>query len=151
MLYLIAQNIRSLYNVGSLFRTADVFGVDSIILGGYTGFPPRKEITKTALGADAWIHWERHWHTHTIVKKLKDQGVTIVALESGIKNSMPLPEYKPTFPLAIIVGNEKNGISKTLLDLADHIVEIPLQGQKASLNVGIAAGVALYHMRHHNH
>ena len=144
--YLIAQNIRSLFNVGSLFRCADVFGVKKVFLCGYTGFPPRKEITKTALGADEWVVWERCWQTHLLVKQLKKQGIRIVVLETGEK-SQPLPNFKPKFPLALVVGSETRGVSKSILTLADEVVRIPILGKKESLNVAVAAAVALYQIR----
>lgn len=96
-IYLIAQNIRSLFNVGALFRWADVFGVKKIYLCGWTGFPPRKEISKTALGAEEWVLRERHWQTHLLIKKLKKQGVRIAVLETG-KKAKSLPAYGPSFP-----------------------------------------------------
>jgi len=145
-IYLIAQNIRSLFNVGSLFRCADVFGVSKIYLCGYTGFPPRQQIAKVALGADSWIPWERCWQTHLLIKKLKQQGIKVVALESGAGGTS-LPKFRPTFPLALIVGSETNGISQTVLKLADEIVYIPMLGQKESMNVAVAASVALYQLR----
>ncbi|MFA6215462.1 MAG: TrmH family RNA methyltransferase [Patescibacteria group bacterium] len=145
-IYLVAQNIRSLFNVGSFFRIADVFGVKKIYLCGYTGFPPRKEISKTALGADEWIPWERHWQTHLLLKKLKKQKIKIVVLETG-KASIPLPKFKPEFPLALVVGSETRGVSKSILALADEIVKIPMLGKKESLNVAVAAAIGLYRLR----
>ncbi len=145
-IYLICQNIRSLFNVGSLFRCADVFGVSKVYLCGYTGFPPRKEISKTALGADEWVSRERHWHTHLLIKKLKKQGVRIVVLETG-KESLPLPKFKPQFPLALVVGSETRGVSKKVLVLADEVVKIPMLGKKESLNVAVAAAIVLYRLR----
>jgi len=142
-IYLIAQNIRSLFNIGSLFRCADVFGVAKIYLGGYTACPPRKEISKTALGAEEWVPWEKHWQTHVLVKKLKKQGIKIVVLETGSK-ALALPAFKPDFPMVLIVGSEVNGVSKSLIKLADEVVEIPMIGKKESLNVAVAASVALY-------
>ena len=147
-LYLIAQNIRSLFNVGALFRCADVFGVDKIFLCGYTGFPPRKEISKTALGADTWIPWERHYQTHRLLTKLTSEGVRLVALETD-EGAYNLPAYSPTFPMALIVGSEVNGISAKVREYADDIVRIPMVGKKESLNVGVAAGVALYELSKH--
>ncbi len=146
-IYLIAHNVRSLFNVGSFFRCADVFGVDKIYLCGYTGFPPRDQISKTALGADEWLKWERKKQTLTLVKKLKKQGIKIIALETGEKTT-PLPKFKPKFPLALIIGNEIEGIPKSLLAQADEVVKIPMLGQKESLNVAVAASIALYHLRY---
>lgn len=145
-IYLVAQNVRSLFNVGALFRCADVFRVKKIYLCGYTGFPPRKEISKVALGAETWIPWEKHWQTHTLLRKLKSEGVRIVALETG-KKFISLSRYKPHWPMALVVGSETNGISKKILELADDKVFIPQFGRKESLNVAVAAGIALYQLR----
>ena len=145
-IYLIVQNVRSLFNVGSIFRCADVFGVKKIYLCGYTGTPPRDQISKVALGAEKWIEWGKHYHTHLIIKKLKEQGVRIVALETGEKTKF-LSKYKPKFPLALVVGNEVKGITKPILKLADDIVSIPMVGKKESLNVAIATGISLYQLR----
>ncbi|MDD2807288.1 MAG: TrmH family RNA methyltransferase [Patescibacteria group bacterium] len=145
-IYLVVQNVRSLYNVGSIFRCADVFGVDKIFLCGYTGFPPRKEISKTALGAETWIPWERQWQTHLVVKKLKTAGFKIIALETG-EHNVSLPKFKPAGPIALVVGSEVNGISRSILALADKKVVIPMLGKKESLNVAVATGIALYALR----
>lgn len=145
-IYLVVQNVRSLFNVGAMFRCADVFSIDKIYLCGYTGFPPRDQITKTALGAENWIDWERVRQTPTLIKKLKKQGFQIIALETG-KKTKPLSKFKPKFPIAFVVGNELKGVSKNVLDLVDEIVEIPMLGEKDSLNVAIAAGIAMYELR----
>ena len=145
-IYLVLQNVRSLFNVGAMFRCADVFGVSKIYLCGYTGFPPRDQISKTALGADKWISWERKRQTLILLKKLKKQGFQIVALETG-KKAKPLPKFKPKFPVALVVGNEINGITESVLNLSDEIVEIPMYGKKNSLNVAIAAGIAMHGLR----
>ncbi len=145
-IYLVAQNVRSLYNVGALFRCADVFGVAKVYLCGYTGAPPRKEISKTALGADDWIPWEKQWQTHVIIKRLKAQGVRIIALETGDVTTS-LPKFKPTYPVAIVVGSETRGVSPAILALADEVVSIPMFGQKESLNVAVAAAIGLYELR----
>jgi tRNA G18 (ribose-2'-O)-methylase SpoU len=145
-IYIIVQNIRSLYNVGAIFRCADVFGVSKIYICGYTGFPPRNQISKTALGAEEWIFWERKKQILPLLRKLKKQGVKIVALETG-KKTKPLPKFKPKFPVALVVGNEIKGISRGVINLADEVVEIPMCGRKDSLNVAVAAGVALYRFR----
>ncbi|OGY44248.1 MAG: hypothetical protein A2729_04885 [Candidatus Buchananbacteria bacterium RIFCSPHIGHO2_01_FULL_39_14] len=145
-IYLIVQNVRSLFNVGAIFRCADVFGVKKIFLCGYTGAPSRKEISKTALGAETWILWEKQWQTHLLVKKLKKQGIKIVVLETS-QGAKPLPKFKPAFPLALVVGSETKGVSKKILVLADQVVKIPMLGKKESLNVSVAAGIALYQLR----
>ena len=145
-LYLIVNNVRSLFNVGAFFRTGDVFNVTKIYLCGYTGEPPRNQISKVALGAEEWIPWAKKKQTIRLLKKLKFEGVKIIALETGTK-VISLPKFKPIFPMALVVGNEVEGLPKNILDLADKIVEIPMQGQKESLNVSVATGIALYAIR----
>jgi|SRR3989344_1709653 len=145
-LYLVCQNIRSLFNVGALFRTADVFGVDKVYLAGYTAKPPRPEISKTALGAEKWISWEQQGQAVRLLKKLKKAGVKIVVLEIH-RRGVSLSKFKPRFPLALVVGNEVSGVTKPVLKLADEIVKIPMLGKKESLNVAVATGIALYQLR----
>jgi len=150
-IYLILQNIRSLYNIGSIFRCADAFGVAKAYLCGYSGFPVEKQMTKiakTALGAEKTIPWEHHWQTASLLKKFKKQKVKIIALELT-KDAKPITKFKPQFPLALVVGNEITGVSKNILKLADQIIFIPMQGQKESLNVAIATGITLYDLRLH--
>ncbi len=147
--YVICQNIRSLFNVGSVFRTADAFGVDKIYLTGITGRPPRKEISKVALGAENYIPWEYHRQPTRLIKGLKKQGIKIVALEQVKGKSISLAKWKPKFPLALILGYEPKGLPKSLIELADEVVEIPMFGEKESLNVGVAFGVAANHIAGH--
>jgi tRNA G18 (ribose-2'-O)-methylase SpoU len=142
-LFLIAQNIRSLFNIGSLFRSADVFNVAQIYLCGYTATPPNDKIGKVALGAENFVPWEKYYQTHLLIPKLKKQGIKIYALETG-SETKNLTTFKPQFPCAIIVGNEVKGISKKVLSQADAIISIPMHGQKESLNVAIAGSIALY-------
>lgn len=146
-IYLIAENIRSLFNVGAIFRSADVFGVSKIYLCGYTACPPRKEISKTALRAEEWISWEQQKDTLALVKKLKKNGVYVIALETGDK-AISLPLFEPRYPLACVVGNEVTGVSEAVLSEVNEIVKIPMLGQKESLNVAIAASIALYGLRY---
>lgn len=147
-LFLIAHNIRSLHNVGAIFRTSDSFGVSKIYLTGYTGVPEGKnadKISKVALGAEQFIPWEKTKNLGPLLKKLKAQGVRIVVLENNVNfKTIPLPKFKPKFPLALVLGEETKGNTKKILDLADDIIEIPMYGQKESLNVSVACGVALY-------
>ena len=145
-IFLVADNIRSLYNVGAMFRTCDAFGVAKLYLTGITGTPPRAEISKTALGAETSVPWEYHRQAGRLLTRLRHDGIRIVALER-VRGSTKTPEYRPTFPLALIVGNEVEGIPRTLLQAADDIVSIPMSGKKESLNVAVAAGVALYALR----
>lgn len=141
----ILPNIRSRHNVGAIFRTADGAGVDKIYLTGYTPQPPHKDIDKVALGAEKSVPWEYARQTTRVIKKLKAQGFTIVGLEQTRK-SVTIYEWNPTFPLALVVGNEVTGIPRTLQKLCDMMIEIPMYGEKNSLNVSVAAGIILYHI-----
>lgn len=150
-LFVIAHNIRSLHNVGSIFRASDGFGVTKLYLTGYTGAPEGKnaeKIHKVALGAEEFVEWE---HTRSLVRlitKLKKQGVRMVALENNKDYKITsLAKYKPKFPMALILGEEVKGHTKKILDLCDDIVDFPMQGQKESLNVSVACGIALYGLR----
>lgn len=144
---LVVQNIRSLHNVGSIFRSADAFGVAKIFLCGYTGVPPRKEIAKVALGAETWIPWEHAKLTHRVVERLHREGYTVVALECT-KESVSLSQLPTAKKIALIVGNEVQGVSKPILKRADVVAHIPMLGKKESLNVGVAAGCSLYAVRY---
>lgn len=140
-----AHNIRSLYNVGALFRTADGAGVSKIYLTGYTGQPPRDQISKTALGAEETVPWEHYVDPLELIDKLKKEGVSIVALEST-KDSVLYTDFKPNFPLCLIVGHEVEGVPDELLEKCDDVIHIPMRGVKESLNVTIAFGVAVYEL-----
>ncbi len=139
-------DIRSLFNVGSVFRSADAFGADKIFLTGITGKPPRKEISKVALGAENYIPWQYQKQPTRLIKELKIKGVRIVALEQVKAKSVNLNKWRPKFPLALILGYEPKGLPKTIIKLADEIVEIPMHGKKESLNVGVAFGIAANHI-----
>jgi 23S rRNA (guanosine2251-2'-O)-methyltransferase len=136
--------------VGSIFRTADAAGVSNIILTGYTPTPldrfgrERKDFAKVSLGAEKSVPWESAAQLAPVLKKVKKAGYTIVAIEQS-KNSTSLFEYKPAGKkIAVIMGNEVLGISTQSLQYADHILEIPMRGKKESLNVSVAAGIALF-------
>lgn len=145
-LYLVLNNIRSAYNVGSMFRTADAVGVKKIFICGYTPRADHPKVDKTALGATAAVPWEYHAQVGRLLKKLKSKNITIAALEQS-KYSTDLFRYIPPMgPLALIVGNEVAGLSKALLARVDHVLEIPMHGRKESLNVSVAAGIALYRL-----
>ncbi|TAN33768.1 TrmH family RNA methyltransferase [Patescibacteria group bacterium] len=140
---LILPNIRSGHNVGAIFRTADGAGISKLYLCGYTPRPPHVQIDKVSLGAEKWMPWEYHSQAGCLLKKLRKEGYNIVALEQT-PASGNIFQWKPKFPLALVVGNEKTGVSKPLLKLCDSAVEIPMAGKKSSLNVSVAAGVAMY-------
>jgi len=153
--FVIAHNIRSLYNVGSIFRTADAFGATKIFLTGYTGTPltPKHaaKIAKVALGAETWIPWEKSPTAFALIRSLRKKypKITVVGLDNNIAGGRPQPlaKFRPKFPLALILGEERQGISKPLVKLCDKIVEIPMLGKKESLNVSVAFGIAAYQIR----
>ncbi len=139
----ICDNIRSLYNVGSIFRTADALGVEKIWLAGITGTPEQKGVQKVALGAEKSVSWEHVPQAWRVVEKLRKSGYKIVVLELT-KGSVDVKMFKPEFPLVLIVGNEINGVSPALLKRADAVIHIPMKGMKESMNVSVAFGIAAY-------
>mgnify|MGYP002478810528 CR=1 FL=1 len=145
---LLAHNIRSLWNVGSFFRTCDALQVEKIYLTGYTGTPPRKEISKTALGADETVPFESGSDPVAILQALKKDGWQIVALEL-LPTSVELKEFEAFDRVCLVVGHELTGAPQDILSLCDASVQIPMLGTKESLNVAVAAGIALYELRHH--
>ena len=141
----LAHNIRSLWNVGSLFRTSDAFGVQKIYLTGYTATPPRREISKTALGAEEWIEWEYKKNPLSVIDSLKSEGWEIVALEQT-KDSVDLKVFEPLEKTCLILGHEVTGVPDELLEVCDRSVEIQMHGKKESINVAVAAGVVLHYL-----
>ena len=146
--YVICQNIRSLHNVGSIFRTADAAVITKLYLCGYTPAPPRYEIGKVALGAELNVPWEHHAQVWRLIEKLRSNGVQIVALENNVE-SVSIYKFKPKFPLALIVGNEVGGLSPAILQRADAVVHLPMHGKKESLNVSVAFGITAYELNKH--
>ncbi|MBP9850220.1 MAG: RNA methyltransferase [Candidatus Peribacteraceae bacterium] len=142
----IAHNIRSLWNIGAVFRSADAFNVSHIHLTGYTATPPRKEIGKTALGAEATVPWSQENDPINVITQRKNEGYTIVSLELK-EGSTPLMDFRPEKPVCIILGHEILGVPPELMKLSDATVQIPMLGTKNSLNVSVAAGIAFYHFR----
>jgi len=157
---LIAHDIRSTHNVGSILRTADCLGASMVYLTGYTPYPLAKndvrllhlakkldaQIHKTALGAEISTRWSHNTDIYAVISALKAKKVEIVALEQAPK-STPLPYFKPTGDTALIVGNEVTGLDKQILESVDRIVEIPMSGSKESLNVAQATAIGLYQLR----
>jgi tRNA G18 (ribose-2'-O)-methylase SpoU len=148
--FAILDNIRSLENVGAVFRTADAFGIDKIYLGGISGILRRgavkilnPKIAKTALGAELTVSWEHDWQTWRIIDKLKKEGVKIVCLEQA-RGAVDISEFRPEFPMALVVGNEIKGVSEAVLKRADAVVQIPMFGKKESLNAAVAFGIAAF-------
>lgn len=152
---LIAHNIRSTHNVGAFFRTCDGLGVGRIIISGYTPYPTlendtrlphfadkiTRQIHKTALGAETTVSFEHH--ELPPIKQLKAEGYTIVGLEQD-ERSIMLPDYTAPKKVALLLGNEIDGIYPEYRELCDDLIEIPMHGQKESFNVSVAAGIALY-------
>ena len=141
--FVVCDNIRSLENIGSIFRTADAIGVTRIFLCGISGQPPNHKISKTALGAEKTIPFEHCKQTWRLIEKLKKENVQIIALEQH-KKAVPYTSVKPIAPVALVIGNEVKGISKKVLDQAHTIIYLPMKGTKESLNVSVAFGVAGY-------
>jgi len=141
----VLDNIRSMHNVGSIFRTADAFLVECLFLCGFTAKPPHRDIHKTALGATDTVKWKYASSTIEMVKSLKDEGYLIWAVEQ-VKSSRKLNEIKPgqNEKIAIIFGNEVDGVADDVLALCDDFIEIPQFGMKHSLNVSVAAGIVLW-------
>ncbi len=143
------HNIRSVYNVGSLFRIADCAGIAEIYITGYTPAPidrfgrARSDMAKVSLGAEKSVRWQYEKSPSKVIGKLKKQGFQIVALEQAV-NSVDYKKFKITKPTLIILGNEPRGISKPLLGHADVVAEIPMRGDKESLNVSTAAGIFIF-------
>lgn len=143
--YIVCHNIRSRENVGSIFRTSDAFGVSKIYLTGYTPTPPHEKISKTALGAEKSVLWEKRKSVSALVEELKNKNIKIIALEQASR-SVLLKKLKLRFPTALVLGNEVKGLSRSVLQSADAVVEIPMVGKKESLNVAVAFGIAAYHI-----
>lgn len=145
-LILVADNVRSMYNIGSMFRTSDAFLVQEIILGGISGCPPHPEITKTALGAEDTVAWRHVDDTLAECLRLRASGATICVLEQT-HGSIPLQDYHPAQgagPYVLVVGNEVEGVDQKIVDIADVALEIPQCGVKHSLNVSSSAAIALF-------
>jgi 23S rRNA (guanosine2251-2'-O)-methyltransferase len=150
-IHVLLHDIRSTHNIGSIFRTADAAGVKKIYLSGFSPSPvdrfgrARKDIAKVALGAEKGILWEEVSSPVDLIKKLKKEGFEIIGLEQDQK-SVDYKKIKISTPTLFIVGSEVEGIDKKILSLCDTIVEIPMMGEKESLNVSVAFGVALFRM-----
>jgi 23S rRNA (guanosine2251-2'-O)-methyltransferase len=141
----VLENIRSAYNVGSVFRTSDAFLVEGIFIIGYSAKPPHKEIKKTALGAEETVVWKHFSTSAEAIEELKRDGYTIYAVEQAegsiqLQDLSPAPDEK----IAVVFGNEVTGVEQNTIHLCDHVLEIPQFGMKHSLNIATAAGVVLW-------
>ena len=142
----ILENIRSAYNVGSIFRTADAFLLQSIYICGYTAHPPHKEIKKTALGADDTVTWKHFKNITEAIEEIKAEGYKVYAVEQA-ENSWKLGSFTTDDEkIAVIFGNEVTGVEQSTIAICDGIIEIPQLGMKHSLNVATAAGVVLWEL-----
>ncbi len=139
------DNIRSMYNVGSFFRTADGVNLEKLYLCGITAHPPKNAITKTALGAEQTVPWEHDWDPIKIANDLRNRSYELVAIETS-PTALDLFSWQPRFPICVAFGNEIEGLNQQLLSLADTHVRIPMLGQKNSLNVATAGGIVLYEL-----
>ena len=140
---ILVENVRSVHNVGSIFRSADGFGAEKIYLSGYTACPPRDDLSKTALGADKSVRWEHFESPIDAAKNIINKGIALVLLEQTV-TSKSIYDLEWSFPLCFIVGNEVEGVSEELAKLATIHAEIPMRGIKQSLNVSVSTGVAGY-------
>lgn len=142
---IVLDNIRSLHNVGSAFRTADAFRIEKIFLTGITGTPPHREIQKTALGATESVPWEYNEHPPEIVRRLKGEGYTIVIVEQT-SESTPLQKFNPPTneKFCLVFGNEVNGVSEEVIAFGDIALEIPQEGTKHSLNISVCLGIVVW-------
>jgi 23S rRNA (guanosine2251-2'-O)-methyltransferase len=139
------DNVRSMYNVGAFFRAADGVGLEKVCLCGITAHPPKKAITKTALGAEEAVAWAHDWDALKVAEEFRRSGFEIAAIETS-PHSVDLFEWQPRFPVCVAFGNEVEGLRPDLLELADTHVRIPMLGKKTSLNVATAAGIVLYEL-----
>ena len=140
---ILVENVRSVHNVGSIFRSADGFGAEKIYLTGYTAYPPREDLHKTALGAEDAVPWQYIENPTKAAETIKEQGIPLFLVEQT-HNSKSIYGMDFTFPICFMVGNEVNGVSEELSKLADVHVELPMRGVKQSLNVSVAVGVVGY-------
>ena len=141
----VLENVRSMHNVGSVFRTADAFLMESIYLCGYTPRPPHRDIQKTALGATETVEWHYYDSTIEAVNLLKEKGYKVFAVEQA-EGSISLENFVPAENIAVVFGNEVEGVDDEVLSLCDGCVEIPQYGTKHSLNISVAAGIVLWEL-----
>lgn len=143
-IFVICYNVRSRHNVGSIFRTADAAGVSKIFLCGITPAPPHRDIEKVSLGAEKYVKWEKCKDAWRVIKRLKKENFQIVSLEQA-RGAARYDKFKPSKNnVALIIGNEVNGLPKSILKRSDKIIYIPMIGKKESLNVSVAFGIAAY-------
>jgi len=144
-LVVVLDNVRSLHNVGSVFRTGDAFLIEAVYLCGITSTPPHAEIHKTALGAENTVDWRYFEDTHIAVNQLKNEGYTVYAIEQAVGSTLlPELELDSTKKFAVILGNEVKGVQQSVVDQCDGCIEIPQYGTKHSLNVSVTSGIIIW-------
>jgi tRNA G18 (ribose-2'-O)-methylase SpoU len=139
------ENLRSAFNVGSFFRTADAASIERLVLCGITSAPPHKGVLKTALGAEDTVPWEHREHSIEAAANLRGRGYELAVVETGV-HSVDLFDWRPHFPVCVIFGNELEGVSPELMSLCDSYIRIPMLGLKHSLNVATAGGIVMYEL-----
>ncbi len=142
---ILLDNVRSLYNVGAFFRTADAAGVEKLYLAGFTASPPHRGLAKTALGAEQSVNWERSEDPIATIDALRRGGCEIAAIETSLR-AVDLFDWTPRFPVCLLFGHEVDGVRPELLERSDTHVRIPMLGRKHSLNVATAGGVVVYEL-----
>jgi tRNA G18 (ribose-2'-O)-methylase SpoU len=142
---ILLDNVRSMYNVGAFFRTADGAGIERLLLSGITARPPKNAITKTALGAETRVAWEAVDDVIKAIHKVRGDGYEIAAIETRVQ-ALDLFDWQPKFPVCVLFGHEVEGLSPTLLDLCDTHIRIPMLGLKHSLNVASAGAIVMYEL-----
>lgn len=142
---MLLDNVRSMYNVGAFFRTADAVRLEGLVLCGITAAPPKNQIRKTALGSEETVRWEHHWDALAAARALRERGFELAAIETSL-HSVDLFDWAPRFPVCVVFGHETDGIRPELLQLCDTHVRIPMLGTKHSLNVATAGGVVAYEL-----
>jgi len=144
-LIIVLDNIRSLNNIGSVFRTSDAFLIEKIYLCGITAKPPHKDIHKTALGATNSVDWEYAENTVELIERLKESSIKIISIEQA-ENSVSLKDFQPkkNNTYAIVFGNEVKGVSQEVVSMSEEVIEIPQYGTKHSLNISVSAGVVIW-------
>ena len=141
---LVVHNVRSIHNVGSMFRTSDAARIEHVHLTGFTGTPEHNDLHKTALGAQDTVEWSQHDEAISLLHDLQAAGYSIAVLEQTDQTQRPDEVDAEAFPIALVVGNEVRGIDEEVLDAAERALELPQYGAKISLNVGVAYGIAAY-------
>lgn len=143
-LIIVLDNVRSLNNIGSVFRTADAYRIEKIYLCGITAQPPHKDIRKTALGATETVEWEYREHTIDVIKELNDLGIKTCAIEQA-ENSVTLHDFNPERnKMAIVMGNEVKGVQQEVVNACSHVIELEQYGTKHSLNISVCTGIVVY-------